>query len=150
VLRNRLARSVLTKTRAAIAFDVLAGVAILVQLGMASGLPWGELTWGGAFPGVLPPHMRAASLLSALLLLVFSYEVSARAALVPAFKRRALKTSAKTIWIVVGYSALGVFMNTITPSFWERVIWLPVTLGLLACSFVVAKKEETHSTDRVD
>jgi len=147
VLRNLLARSVLTKTKAAIAFDVLAGVAILVQLGMALGLQWGELTWGGAFPGVLPPHMRAASLFSALLLLAFTYEVSARAALV----RGGLKTSAKTIWIVVGYSALGVFMNTITPSFWERVIWLPVTpLGLLACSFVVAKEEEPHSTDRVD
>ena len=146
MVRDLLIHSVLSKTRAAIAFDVLAGVVILVQLGMASGLPWGELTWGGAYPGVLPLHMRGASLCSALLLLAFAYEVSARAALV----RRRLKTSAKTIWVVVGYSALGAFMNTITPSFWERVIWFPVTLGLLACSFVVAKKEEPHSTDRAD
>ena len=146
MVRDLLIHSVLSKTRAAIAFDVLAGVVILVQLGMASGLPWGELTWGGAYRGVLPLHMRGASLCSALLLLAFAYEVSARAALV----RRRLKTSAKTIWVVVGYSALGAFMNTITPSFWERVIWLPVTLGLLACSFVVAKKEEPHSTDRAD
>lgn len=87
--------------------------------------------------------MRGASLFSALLLLAFAYEVSARAGLV----RLRLKTSAKTIWVVVGYSALGAFMNTITPSFWERVIWLPVTLGLLACSFVVAKKEEPHITE---
>ena len=146
MVRDLLIHSVLSKTRAAIAFDVLAGVVILVQLGLASGMPWGEITWGGVYPGVLPPHMRGASLFSALLLLAFACEVSARAGLV----RRRLKTSAKTIWVVIGYSALGAFMNTITPSFWERVIWLPVTLGLLACSFVVAKKEESHSSDRVD
>lgn len=146
MLRILFTHSVLRKTRAAIAFDVLAGVVIFVHLGLASGMPWGELTWGGAYPGVLPPHMRGVSLFSALLLLAFAYEVSARAGLV----RLRLKTSAKTIWVVVGYSALGAFMNIITPSFWERVIWLPLTLGLLACSFVVAKKEKSHSSDRVD
>ena len=37
------------------------------------------------------------------------------------------------------YCALGVIANGITPSVWERVIWLPVTLMLLASSIVVAK-----------
>ena len=103
MVRTLLTHSVLRKTKAAIAFDVLAGVVILVQLGLASGMPWGELTWGGAYPGVLPHHMRGVSLFSALLLLAFAYEVSARAGLV----RLRLKTSAKTVWVVVGYSALG-------------------------------------------
>ena len=42
------------------------------------------------------------------------------------------------IWIVVGYSGLGVLANAATPSKWERVLWLPVALGLLATSVAVA------------
>jgi hypothetical protein len=42
------------------------------------------------------------------------------------------------VWVVVTYRALGVIANALTPSPWERIIWLPITLLLLGCSLVVA------------
>jgi hypothetical protein len=42
------------------------------------------------------------------------------------------------IWIVVAFSGVAVALNAITPSAAERRIWLPVALGLLACSLTVA------------
>ena len=121
---------------AARVFGGLTACAMLFQIALAAGLPWGELAWGGAFPGVLPAAMRVASLGSALLLLVFALVVLVRAGLI---QSRWKGACAKLIWVVVAYCAVGVIANAITPSFWERVIWVPVTLALLVCSLIVAR-----------
>lgn len=99
-------------------------------------MPWGEIAWGGYYPGVLPTHMRFASVASAFLLLLLGLIVLIRAGLVKSAWQPATK---KLIWVVVAYCALGVIANGITPSVWERVIWLPVTMMLLASSIAVAK-----------
>ena len=127
----------MTKTKAALTFNLLAVLVIIFQLALALGMPWGELTWGGSFPGALPPYMRGVCVVSAIVLMAFSWVVSARAGLIGLGQH---KNFSKLIWVVVAYSALGVIANTITPSFWERVVWLPVALGLFASSFVVARK----------
>lgn len=80
--------------------------------------------------------MRAVAVVQALLLLVFGTIVAARAQLVlPAYTA----TARKLIWGVVGFSVVAVVLNAITPSPWERIVWLPVTILLLACSVVVAR-----------
>jgi len=114
---------------------VLVGAAILFQLALASGVPWGKLAWGGKFPGQLPVHMRVASVASALLLLGFGMVVAARAGIALSHWQ---PVSQVLVWVVVAYSALGVIANAVTPSAWERIIWLPVTTLLLASSIVVA------------
>jgi hypothetical protein len=81
--------------------------------------------------------MRFASVLSALLLFVIALVVLTRAGLV---LRKWQPISRKLIWLVVVYSMLGVVANAITPSIWERIIWLPVAIMLLVCSAVVATK----------
>ena len=127
----------MTQTKAALTFNLLAVLVIIFQLALALGMPWGELTWGGSFPGALPPYMRGVCVVSALLLTAFVGVVSVRAGLLlPGLQN----TSRKLIWVVVAYSALGVVANIITPSFWERVVWLPMALGLFVSSFVVARK----------
>jgi hypothetical protein len=45
------------------------------------------------------------------------------------------------VWAVVALLAVGALLNAITPSRWERALWLPVTLVQLACVVVVARGE---------
>ncbi len=116
-------------------FTILVMIVIAFQIALAMGAPWGHLTWGGRFPGQLPSRMRRIAIFSAVLLAVFALVVEARAGvLFPEWRG----LSNILIWVVVGYCALGAVMNAITPSKWERIVWLPVVLGMLVCSLVVA------------
>ena len=128
--------------RAALAaklFLLMTAVVVAFQLALAAGAPWGELTMGGAFPGQLPPRMRAAAIGSALVLAAFAAVVAARAGL--AFPRWQ-RASRRVIWVVVVYSVVGVVLNAATPSPRERLLWLPVTIALMACALVVARTRD--------
>ncbi len=112
-------------------------IVVLFQLGLVAGLPMGEFAWGGGHPGRLPDPMRLASLGSiAILLFIEAIILSHSGIILPRLQRFANSVR----WVVVGYWALGVFLNLITPSFWERVIWVPVTALLFVSSFVIARK----------
>lgn len=117
-------------------FVLLTAGAVVFQIALAAGLPWGAVAWGGAFPGVLPPHMRIASLGSVFLLGALAFVVLVRAGIV---QSRWKGACAKLVWFVVAYCGLGVLANSLTPSFWERVIWVPVTVLLFATSLIVAR-----------
>jgi len=119
---------------AAIVFSALALVVAVFQLGLAAGMPWGNLTWGGKFPGRLPGYMRLVALLSSILLVAFAFIVSIRAGIL---WREWQPISRMLIWLVVAYCALGVVANAATPSRWERRVWLPVVLAMLVSSVVV-------------
>lgn len=120
---------------AASIFLTLVSAASVFHLALAAGMPWGKLAWGGKFPGQLPVSMRFASVASALLLLGFGMLVCARAGIGFADWHSLSRT---LVWVVVAYCALGVIANALTPSAWERIIWLPTTMLLLICSIVVA------------
>jgi cell division protein FtsW (lipid II flippase) len=80
--------------------------------------------------------MRVAAVVQALVLIVAGAIVAARAGVfLPGWSAAARKL----IWLVVGLSVVSVVLNAITPSTWERAIWLPVTLVLLACAVAVAR-----------
>jgi cell division protein FtsW (lipid II flippase) len=102
------------------------------------GGPWGHLTMGGAFPGQLPPRMRVAVGASALALLLSGAVVAARAGLALPRWRAA---SRRLVWAVVALMAVAAVLNAITPSPWERALWLPVALVQLACVVAVARGE---------
>lgn len=126
-------------TIAATIFLTLTVVVVAFQLALAGGAPWGELTMGGAFPGQLPPRMRAAAVLSAVLLSVFGAIVVARAGLALPRWRRAAQ---RLIWVVVAYTLVGVVLNAVTPSARERALWLPIAVVLAGCALVVARGAE--------
>ena len=120
---------------AALVFVSLALFVAAFQIALALGAPWGPLTWGGRCPGRLPAAMRGVAVGSALLLSAFAAIVAVRAGMMfPAWQ----PISRVLIWVVVGYCALGVIANAATPSRWERRIWLPVVLVMLASSLLVA------------
>jgi hypothetical protein len=117
-------------------YVVLVTCTILFQIALAAGMPWGEFAWGGSHPGTLPRQLRIASGASVAVLLVLAFVVLVRAGLLmQPWKHRARQL----IWVVVGYGALGVVANAITPSAWERIVWLPVTILLLVASLIVAR-----------
>jgi len=116
-------------------FTFLMVLTIIFQIALAAGMPWGELTLGGKYPGVLPKNRRWIPLASMLLLLCFAIIVETRAGnLLSDWK----KISDIAVWVVVAYCGLGVLANLATPSKWERRIWLPVVTAALICSLFVA------------
>ena len=122
-------------TIAAIVFSILIGIVVLFQFGLVVGMPWGEATMGGKYPGKLPLPMRIVSVFSMLILTTLAIIVLTKADLILA----ELKSIAFTaIWFVVGFSVIATILNTLTPSKIERKIWAPTTALLLITSLIVA------------
>jgi hypothetical protein len=119
----------------AIVFTTLVVVLVIFQLCLTFGMPWGEASMGGKFPGKYPPKMRIVSLINSLVLIFIALIVMVKAdILLPQYK----SLSDIAIYFVVGFSAVAVILNTITPSKIERKIWLPVAIVLLITSIIVA------------
>ncbi|MEP7353773.1 MAG: hypothetical protein ABI824_11120 [Acidobacteriota bacterium] len=125
----------MTAERLANTFAVCAGFSACFQFALAGGAPWGRLTWGGKFPGRLPARMRIVAAFAAVLLLSFAVIVQVRTGVIATPWQ---PISRKLIWIVVAYGGLGAVANAITPSRWERIVWLPVVIALLVTSLLIA------------
>ncbi|MFY7867073.1 hypothetical protein [Roseateles sp.] len=120
---------------AALLFALLSLGVCAFQLALILGAPWGEFTLGGKWRGALPRRARWIPFISLLVFAGLVLIVLAGSG----FALTAYQAQAQTwIWGVVGYCALGCVLNAITPSRRERVIWLPVVLGLFASSLSVA------------
>jgi len=126
-------------------FALLAGVTTAFQLALVAGAPWGAITQGGRYPGVLPWGARAVAVISAILLLAFIGIVRRHADARP--KARALRFP-RLIWAVVTYCALGIAAHVATPSALERALWLPVVTLMFLTSLHVARRRrgsQSHS-----
>ena len=119
----------------ALAFSALISLAVLFQLALAAGAPWGVAAMGGKFPGRLPVPMRAAAVVQAAILLALAGVVLVRSGVLAS---PWYPVSTRAIWFVVAFSALSAVLNVATRSRWERRIWAPVTVALLVCSLGVA------------
>lgn len=117
-------------------FSALTAAVVFFQLALALGAPWGEMAMGGKFPGRYPPKMRAAAVVQMIPLTLIALVVLTRAGIV--FDEY-FELSKSVIWFVVVYMAVGTVLNIITPSKKERMLWAPIAVVLLFCSFVVAR-----------
>ena len=120
---------------AAYAFALATAVAVLFQIALALGAPWGHLAMGGRFPGKFPPAMRVTALVQAAVLALLAVTVAIKARLV---LEHFYPVSETAIWVVVAISVLSLIMNLVTPSRGERILWAPVALVLALSSLVVA------------
>jgi hypothetical protein len=124
----------MTVTISAIIFTSLTGIVIIFQGCLAAGLPWGEASMGGRYPGKYPPKMRVVAIINILVLLFMAAIVLAEAdLLLPQLK----SITGIGIWVIVAFFVIGTIMNTITPSRIER-IWAPVAFVQLLASIIVA------------
>ncbi|HKL42810.1 MAG TPA: hypothetical protein VJ962_09565 [Clostridia bacterium] len=122
------------ETVSAILFAILTGIVMIFQGCLAAGLPWGEASMGGKFPGKYPPKMRVVAVINIFLLAFFALVVLIRAELL---LPQLFQFSRIAIWFIVVYSAIGTVLNTITPSKIER-IWAPVAGLQLITSILIA------------
>ncbi len=116
-------------------FALTTGLVAGFQLALALGAPWGAYAMGGTFPGRMPPPMRAAAVVQAVVLVGLAVVVLSGAGLVAS---DLVDEWPWLIWMPVAVSAIAVVLNASTRSRGERRIWLPVALILLACSLGVA------------
>jgi ABC-type dipeptide/oligopeptide/nickel transport system permease subunit len=131
----------MTHTASANVFTGLTGAVIAFQLALVVGAPWGALTQGGRFNGVLPAGARVFALCSAALLALFIVLVRARAHPNARFRR--------AVWGVVAYCAVGILANAATPSPAERALWLPVVAVMFLTSLHVARRPDSRSPKTV-
>lgn len=122
-------------TAAAIVFAAVTAGAIAFQIALALGAPWGQYAMGGINRGTLPPVMRVAAVVQALVLALLALAVLSRAGLVDAPVARDLPW---LVWLAVAFSAVSLVLNGISRSPGERRIWVPVALVMLGSSLIVA------------
>jgi hypothetical protein len=120
---------------AAVVFAIVTSGAIVFQIALALGAPWGKYAMGGAFPGRLPTAMRGAAVVQALVLGVLALVVLAHAGLIDIPIVRELPW---LIWVAVAFSAVSLALNAISRSAGERRIWVPVAMVMFGSSLVVA------------
>ena len=119
----------------AVTYAVVTALVVAFQLALALGAPWGAYAMGGAFPGRMPPVLRVAAVIQALVLAALAVVVLADAGLLDL----PLVTEwSWLIWVPVAVAAVAVVLNASTRSRGERRIWLPVATTLLFCSVAVA------------
>ncbi len=120
-------------TVAAVGVALLAALAVF-QLALVAGAPLGRFAWGGQHV-VLPPRLRAGSVVSVVLYALFALlmlQAAGATSLLPD------GVAAVGIWVLTGYLALGVALNAISRSRPERLVMTPVALVLLAVCLVLA------------
>ena len=119
---------------AAVIYAIIILGVIAFQIALVAGVPWGAYAMGGAFPGQLPPALRIAAIVQAVLLAGMAAVILAQAGLIlPGWSQ-----GSWLVWIVVAVMLLGLVLNLITPSAGERKIWAPALAILLICSLIVA------------
>ena len=117
---------------AAAAFAILAAFPILGQMALVIGAPWGSITLGGLWPGVLPPRLRLAALaqaaiLTALALIALDHGGYLDIGLPP-----------YAIWVTAAVTCISAVLNNITPSRIERRLWGPVTILMALAALTLA------------
>jgi len=122
------------ETVSAIIFTTLTGIVIIFQGCLAVGMPWGEASMGGRYPGKYPPKMRVVAVMNMLILGFIAIVVLSEANLMFPLLN---SISSIGIWVIVVFFIIGTITNTITPSKIER-IWAPVALIQLITSLIVA------------
>lgn len=96
----------------------------------------GEYTLGGQHVGRLPKNLRVVSFFSMLLNLAIAGHYLAQTGAISTLLPRELNEIAN--WALVGFTAIGLTMNSLSRSKKERKLWVPVLVVSLLCSILVA------------
>ncbi len=116
-------------------FAGLMGFVCAFQIALALGTPWARLAMGGAYPLAYPPVMRMVALLIVVLLAASALIILSRAGLAWRSGRR---HSRRWAWLITGVLLVGLILNLLSPSQGERLLWAPVTFGLVLTAARVA------------
>lgn len=125
---------------AAIAAAVLFGVVALFQVALALGVPWGAFAFGGRAvrdDGILPVGYRAASAVTAVVLVFFAVVILIRGGVIGASGDSTWVTVMS--WVIVAFMAINTPMNLMGQHWIEKYVFGGITLVLVVlCSIVAA------------
>ena len=124
----------MTILAAVIACILLAALAVF-QAALVAGVPAGHFAWGGQHR-VLPRDLRIGSVVSIALYALFGIIIAQRAGLMAPLLPAAIVDVG--IWVIVGYTALGIPLNAISRSPAERFTMTPVVIALFVLILTVA------------
>lgn len=125
----------LIRAIAAYVYLVLSAVVVAFQVALVFGAPWGAYTMGGGNPGSLPPGGRGAAAAQALVLVLLTAVVMARAGLgFPGLRG----PSPWLAWAAVSVLSLSLVGNLLSTSHGERMVWVPVLVLMLGSAVLVA------------
>ncbi|KEO81839.1 hypothetical protein [Tumebacillus flagellatus] len=104
---------------------VIFGAVALFQLLLAAGLPFAHLSWGGKHQGVLPGHMRLASLLAACVLVFLTLVLLVRSGLLAMDVNHTV--TLVLVWVITAFMGLNTLGNLASKSRMEKVVMAPLT-----------------------
>lgn len=120
---------------AAIISVVILTALFIFQVLLIFGVPLGNYAWGGSHK-VLPTKLRVGSFISLFIYTFFAFIILDKASLVSVFSGSGVRDFG--IYFLIGYFALGIFMNGISRSLAERRVMTPTVAVLFILSLVVA------------
>lgn len=106
----------------ALLYTAIIAATIIFQVFIICGAPLGRYTQGGQHEGRLPVRNRVFAGASIILLMAMGLAILSAAGLWPIW----------TGWACLVVQATSTFLNLITPSARERLVWGPITLTMLA------------------
>lgn len=116
---------------------VLLATVEVFQIALALGAPFGQASWGGRHPGVLPVRLRIASGIAAILIYpLMAFLILAASGLVETNLTAGTRETA--MWVLTAIFGLGGLANFASRSRIER-IWGPVSLGVAVGCGVIAR-----------
>lgn len=115
-------------------------VVLAFQAALAAGAPWGEASFGGSNPGVLPASLRASSAIAVVVYVLLAAVAGTRWT-GGTLRRRLLYGTAALM-------VLGTVMNVASPSFLERIVWTPVTVALVVALWRAARHASLSNVSR--
>jgi hypothetical protein len=121
---------------AAVIAVALLGVAVLFQLALALGAPFGRAAFGGQNPGTLPARLRIVSGLAGVIFypLTIVFVLAAGGLVedlwIPGDGRIVM-------WVLVAFFSIGALMNAVSRSKLER-LWAPWSAGIAVCCGMIA------------
>ena len=124
---------------AAVAAAVLFGVVALFQVTLALGVPWGAFAFGGRAvreDGTLPAGYRAASAVTAVVLVFFAVVILTRGGVIGDSGDSTWVTVMS--WVIVAFMAINTPMNLMGRHGIEKYVFGGITLVLVVLCAIVA------------
>ncbi len=115
-------------------------IVAVFQTLLALGTPWAAAAYGGANSGVLPDPLRASSAVTAVIYLAL--------AAIAGTSWAPVRTRGHVMYGTSVLMVIGAVLNIASPSFIERIIWVPVTVVLVIALWHAARQDAANTTER--
>jgi hypothetical protein len=124
----------MTEIVAVLACLVLACLSVF-QIALIAGAPIGMYAWGGAYK-VLPSKLRISSAVAVILYSFFALIILNKTGAISVLPTAVIVDI--STWIVTAYLFIGVIMNGVSKSRYERLVMTPTALVLAVLYLIVA------------